>query len=88
MQVQQRRHLADLWGLARPRRQDRRGEPVALTGIRIDTFVVDPRRGDSDRPGRGQHVAGLVMPVSHHQPATILVELVGELLHIGGDLSS
>ena len=30
VQVEQRQHLADLRGLAAPRRQDRRGEPLAL----------------------------------------------------------
>jgi hypothetical protein len=33
VQVQQRQHLGDARGLPRPRRQDRRGEPLALTGL-------------------------------------------------------
>lgn len=53
--VQQRQHRADGRGLARPGRQDRRGEPRALPGDRIDTLVTDPRRGDLDRAGRGEH---------------------------------
>lgn len=55
--------------------------------LRIDTFVVDPRRLHLDRAGRGQHLPWLVIPVAHHQPAAILIELVDELLHIGGDLA-
>jgi hypothetical protein len=86
VQVQQRQHLAHLRGLARPGRQDRRGKPLPLTGIGIDTTVVDSRRGDLDGPGRGQHVAGLVTAVAHHQPVTVLVALPSELLDIGGDL--
>jgi hypothetical protein len=38
MQVEQRQHLGDLRGLPRPRRQDRRGEPLALARIRVDTL--------------------------------------------------
>jgi hypothetical protein len=34
VQIQQRQHLSDPRGLARPRRQDRRGQPLALSGIR------------------------------------------------------
>jgi hypothetical protein len=29
----------------------------------------------------------VVIPVAHHQPPAVPVELIGELLHIGGDLS-
>ncbi|CAM3496404.1 hypothetical protein MYIN104542_30460 [Mycobacterium intermedium] len=86
MQVQQRQHLADLRGLARPGRQDRRRKPLSLTRIGINPFVVHPRRGDLDRTSGGQHVAGLVVPVAHHQPASVLVELVSELVDIRGDL--
>ncbi len=43
MQVQQRQHLGDLRGLPRPRRQDRRGEPLPLPGVRVGALVVDPR---------------------------------------------
>jgi hypothetical protein len=28
----------------------------------------------------------LVIAIAHHQPATLLIELVGELLNVGGDL--
>jgi hypothetical protein len=29
----------------------------------------------------------MVIPVAHHQAPTVLVELIGEPLHVGGDLS-
>ena len=43
MQVQQRQHLGHLRGLAGPRRQDRRGEPVPFPARLVDALVVDPR---------------------------------------------
>ena len=86
VQVQQRQHLGHLRGLARPRRQDRRGKPLPLTGIGIDALVVDPRRGHRHRTRGGQHLALVVIAVAHHQPATVLVDLIGELLDVGGDL--
>ena len=49
VQVQQRQHLGHLRRLARPRRQDRRREPLPLTGVRVDPLVVDPRRGHRHR---------------------------------------
>ncbi len=78
VQIQQRQHLVDLRGLARPRRQNRRAEPPALTGIGIDPAVVDPRRTHPDRAGAGQHLSRLVIAVAHHQPLPALVELVSE----------
>ena len=86
MQVQQRQHLGHLRGLARPRRQNRRGKPLPLTGIGVDALVVDPRRGHRHRPRRGQHLPLMVIAVAHHQPATVLVDLVGVGVDIGGDL--
>jgi hypothetical protein len=87
VQIQQQQHLAHLRGLARPCRQDLRREPLPLTGIGVEALIVDPRRGDLDGPSRSQHLAVLVIPVTDHQPATILIALISELLHIGGDLS-
>ena len=86
MQVQQRQHLGDLRGLAAPGRQDRRGEPAAFAGFRVGAPVVDPRRGHLDRTGAGQHLAGLVGAVAHHQPAPVLVALVAERGDVGLDL--
>ena len=40
----------------------------------------------STAPGRGQHLPRLVVAVAHHQPAAVLVELVGERGDVGGDL--
>jgi hypothetical protein len=86
MQIQQRQHLGHLRRLARPCRQDRRGKPLPLTGIGVDPAVVDPRRGHADRTGGGQDFTLAVVAVAHHQTPTILVEMIGQLLHIGGDL--
>ena len=66
--------------------QDRRGKPLPLTGIGIHAAVIDPRCGDSDRPGGGQDLTFAVIAVADHQAAAVLVDLVGELLHISGDL--
>jgi hypothetical protein len=43
VQVQQRQHLGDLRGLARPRRQDRRGEPLTLA--RVGSMRLSLTRG-------------------------------------------
>ena len=83
MQVQQRQHLGDLRGLARPRRQDRRGEPLPLAGVRVGALVVDPRRAHLDRARAGQHLPRLVIAVAHHQPAAVLVPLGGERGDVG-----
>ena len=48
-EVEERQHLADLRGLAAPRRQDRRGEPLALAGCLVDALVVDARGLHLDR---------------------------------------
>ena len=86
VQTQQRQHLADLRGLTRPGWQDRRGKPLQLTRIGVNTAVVDPGRAHRDRPGGGQHLAGMVIAVTHYQPVTIFVSLTGELVYVGGDL--
>jgi hypothetical protein len=86
VQVQQRQHLGHLRGLARPRRQDRRREPLPLTGIRIHALVIDPRRVHGDRARRGQHLPLIVVTVAHHQPSAVLVELITELVNVGSDL--
>ena len=80
MQVQQRQHLGHPRRLARPRRQDRRREPGPLTRFRIDALVIDPRPADRHRTGRGDHLPGLVVAVADHQPVTVLVDLVDELI--------
>jgi len=86
MQVQQRQHLGDLRRLPRPRRQDRRREPLSLTSFRVDTLVVDPRRPHRHRPRRGQHLAGAVVAVAYHQPIPILVDLTQVGVDVGGNL--
>src|SRR6266496_527309 len=83
MQVQQRQHLADPRGLAAPRRQDCRGEPLALAGGLIDALVVDPRRARLDRAGRAHHRARLGVTVAHHHPMPVLVEHLDQRVHVG-----
>jgi hypothetical protein len=83
VQVQQRQHLLDLRGLARPRRQDRRREPLPLAGFRVNPLVVHPRRMHLDRARGGGHLARLVIAVAHHQPMPVLVAFVGELGAVG-----
>ena len=86
VQVQQRQHLADLRGLARPRRQDRRAEPLPLAGGRVGALVVDPRRGHLHRPGTGQHHPRPGGAVAHHQAPAVLAAQVSGLVDVGGDL--
>ncbi len=64
VQVQQRQHLADLWRLPCPRRQDRRREPLPLARFGVHALVVDPRRGHLHRAGAGEHLARLVAAVA------------------------
>ena len=86
VQVQQRQHLGHLRRLACPRRQDRRGKPLPLCGIGVDAPVVDPRRRHRDRPRRGQHVALAVIAVADHQAPSVLVDLTGMGVDVGGHL--
>jgi hypothetical protein len=83
VQVQQRQHRLDLRGLARPRWQDRRREPLPVTGFRVDPVVVDARRVHLDRARAGGHLARGVIAIAHHQPAPVLVALVGESAAVG-----
>ena len=86
VQVEQRQHLADLRGLARPRRQDRRAEPHPLARGRVGALVVHPRRGHLHRPGAGQHRPRLGSAVTHHHPPAIPIAQPGELADVRGDL--
>ena len=79
VQVKQGQHLADLRGRADPGRQDRRGEPPALTGGLVDALVVDPRSLHLDRPGRGHDLPRLMEAVAHDQTPPGLVPLIGQL---------
>ena len=55
-------------------------------GLRVGAPVVDPRRGHLDRARAGQHLAGLVGAVAHHQPPPVLVALAGVAGDVGVDL--
>ena len=59
---------------------------LPLTGIRVDTLVVDARRPNHHRTRGGQHLTFAVIPVAHNQPIPVLVDLIGEPLDVGGDL--
>ncbi len=86
VQVQQRQHLRDLRGLARPGRQDRRREPLPLAGDLVDALVVDPGLTHRHRPDRGDDLPRGVEAVAHHQPVAVLVNLTGVGLDVRGDL--
>jgi hypothetical protein len=86
VQIQQRQHLGHPRRFPRPRGQDRRGEPLPLTRRGVDALVVDPRLSDRHRARCRGHLPRLVVAVTDHQTATGLIDLVGELLDIGGDL--
>jgi hypothetical protein len=86
VQVQQRQHLVDLWGLAAPRRQDHRGEPLPFAGGLVDALVVDPRCAHLDRTRGGHYLPGVGVPVAHDQAPAALVELVDMRRDVGGDL--
>ena len=86
MQVQQRQHLADLRGLARPRRQDRRAEPHPLA--RAGSVRLSFTRGavTSTAPALVSTVRGSGGAVAHHQAPAVLIAQPGELVDVGGDL--
>ena len=86
MQVQQWQHLADLRGLAGPRRQDRRREPLALTGVGVGALVVHPGRLHRDRTSGGDHLAFGVVAVADHQAVPVFVDLTRVPGDIVGDL--
>lgn len=86
VQVQQRQQLCHPRGLARPGRQDRRGEPRSMPGDRVDALVVDPRCAYRHRPGRGHYLPLAVMPVAHHQPPAVIVDLMCVRVDVGRDL--
>jgi len=86
VQVEQRQHLGDLRRLPGPGQQDRRGEPLALTGLDVGALVVGPRGPHRHRTGCGGHLTRLVVAVADPQPSTILVELAGVVLDLGRDL--
>lgn len=86
VQVKQRQHLGDPRRLPRPGGQDRRSEPLPLPGDRIDPLVIDPRLPDRHRTRRRGHLSRLVVSVADHPPVSVLVDLVGERLDVGGDL--
>ena len=86
VQVQQRQHLRDARGLPCPRRQDRRGEPRALTRSLVDALVVDPRLTHRHRTRRRGDLPRLVETVADHQPVPPLVNLTSVRLDIPGDL--
>jgi len=60
---------------------------LPFTGIGVDTLVVNAWGHHGHSPRRGEHVALVVIAVAHHQPPPVLVNLIGELLDIGGHLS-
>jgi hypothetical protein len=69
-------------GTSRPCGQDRRREPLPLAGFQVRPLVVHPRRFHLHRTRAGHHRARLVVAMAVHQLTTVLVDLVGELLHI------
>lgn len=85
VQVEQRKNLADLRALAAPGRQDRGGEPLALARGLVDALVVHPRRLHLDRAGRGGDLSGLVIAVSDHQAAPLIVALISQLGYVRVD---
>ena len=86
VQIEQRQHLGDPRGLARPGRKDRRGEPLPLTGRLVGALVVDPRRAHRHRTRCRGHLPRLVVAVADNQPVTRPVELVDVGLDVAGDL--
>ncbi|BCI81510.1 hypothetical protein MTY66_54210 [Mycolicibacterium sp. TY66] len=60
---------------------------MPLTSVRVNTFVIDPRRGHTHRARRGEHLALAVIAIAHHQPVPVLIKLTGMSLDVGGDLS-
>ena len=55
---------------------------MPLPGFRVRPLVVHPRRFHLHRTRAGHHRARLVVAIADHESTTVLVDLVGELLHI------
>lgn len=66
-------------------RKDRHRKPLSLCGVRVVTFVVDPRCFHVGRTGCGQPITPYVVTVAHHQTVPVLVEMISEMIDIGGD---
>jgi hypothetical protein len=83
VQVHARQHLSHLGGLSSPRWQDRAGEAHLLSGHLIDPAVIDPRSLDLKGPCSGDERPSLSVPIAHHEPRPVLVQLSGEARHVG-----
>jgi hypothetical protein len=70
-------------GITRPRRQNRRGKPLPLSGVGVDTLMVDPRCGHRHSTRRGQHLTLAVLTTSRY-PCSSTSNGVGVDVH--GDL--
>ena len=64
-----------------------RGKPLPLSAIGVHPAVVDPWRTHCDRARGGQDFSLVVVAVAHHQAMAAFVDLIGELLDVGRDLS-
>ena len=80
-QIENRQHLGDLRRAAHVRRQDPTREPLALAAC-LHPFVVDPRRSDLQRPRPAGDFPRLRLAVAHHQPAALLVAVVGVFVDV------
>ncbi|GAA3131993.1 hypothetical protein GCM10020255_006030 [Rhodococcus baikonurensis] len=59
---------------------------MTFTCFRVDALVVDPGSFHVDRARGGQDVAFCVVSVADHQAVPVLVEVVSELVDVGGNL--
>lgn len=60
---------------------------MPLTSIAVHTFVIDPRRAHHHRTGGGEYLAFVVITVADNQPVTVLIDLTGMGVDVGGHLS-
>jgi hypothetical protein len=86
VQVQQRQYLVDAGRLARPRRQDGRGESLSFTGSGSIRLSLTRGATTDTEPALVSTSRGARVAVTHDQAMPVLVAFVGEAGDVGVDL--
>ena len=60
---------------------------MPLTSIAVRPFVINPRRAHHHRTGGGEYLSLVVITVADNQPVTVLIDLMGVGVDVGGHLS-
>jgi hypothetical protein len=85
LEVEPGDQLVDRLRPSKVRRQNLARETEALA-ILVNSSIIDARLLDVDHTDSGLDLARLAVAVSHNQPATVLVSLVGMIVDVCGNL--